>query len=160
MNELHAYFSAERQAGLIAVLLGAASLAAALYFWSARTPFKAAAWPLIVIGLIEAGLGGALIVRTPGQVATLDAAFASEPQVAAAGERQRMARVNRVFRVIMAGELVLIVLGACAVFFLRGRNDMWTAIGLAVLLEAAVLLAFDLFAEHRAHVYSNWLARV
>ena len=121
MNELHQYFSAERQAGLVAVLLGAASLAAAAYLWSARTPFKAAMWPLIVIGLIEAGVGGALVVRTPSQVRTLDAALASEPQAAAAGERQRMARVNRAFRVI---------------------------------------LAFDLFAEHRAHIYSNWLTRV
>ena len=160
MNELHAYFSGERQAGLVAVLLGVTSLAAAFYLWSARTPFKAAMWPLIVIGLIEAGLGGALIVRTPSQVRTLEAAFASEPQAAAAGERERMARVNLTFRVIMAGEVALIVLGAATVFFLRTSNNTWTAIALAVTLQAAVLLAFDVVAEHRAHLYSDWLSRV
>jgi hypothetical protein len=159
MNELHQYFTAERQAGMLAVALGAASLTGALYLWSTRGPFRAAAWPLIVIGLIELGLGGALVVRTPSQVRRLDAAFASAPQAAAAGERQRMARVNRAFRFIMAGELALIVLGASAVFVLRSRSDTWTAIGMAVMLQAAVLMAFDLFAEHRAHVYSNWLSR-
>ena len=160
MNELHQYFSAERQAGLLAVLLGVASLAGALYLWSARSPFKTAAWPLIVFGLIEVGLGGALVVRTPSQVQTLDAAFTSSPQETAAGERQRMTRVNQTFRIIIAGEIALIVLGASLAFFLRTRNEAWAAIGMALLIEAAVLLVFDVFAEHRAHAYSRWLASV
>ena len=158
MNELHFYFGAERQAGLVAVLLGAVSLAAAVYLWSARTPFRAAAWPLIVFGLIEAGVGGALVVRTPAQVRRLDAAFASSPQAAADAERQRMARVNRAFRAIMAGELVLITVGACLAFFLRTGNDTWSGIGMGLLLQASALLVFDIVAERRAHAYSQWLS--
>jgi hypothetical protein len=158
MNELHLYFSAERQAGVVAVLLGALSLAAALYLWSARSPFGAATWPLILIGAVELGLGGALIVRTPAQVRRLDAAFASSPQAAAGEESRRMARVNRAFRVIMAGELALITLGASLTFFLRMRNEMWSGIGMGLLLQASVLLVFDVIAERRAHAYSQWLS--
>lgn len=33
----------------------------------------------------------------------------------------------------------------------------WSAVGMGLLLQAAVMLVFDLFAEHRAHVYARWL---
>jgi hypothetical protein len=158
MNELHQYFSAERQAGLFALLLGVASIAAAIYLWSARSPFQAAAWPLVAFGLIEAGVGAALVMRTPSQVQALDAGFTTTAQATATAERQRMTRVNQTFRLIMAGEVALIMLGTGLAFFLRTRNTTWAAIGMALLLHAAVLLVFDIVAEHRAHAYSRWLA--
>ncbi len=58
----------------------------------------------------------------------------------------------------MAGELVLMALGACRAFFLRTRSDMWTATGMGLLLQASVLLVLDVAAERRAHAYSQWLS--
>ena len=156
--DLHQYFDAERQAGVLAVALGVASLAFAGYLWFGRSPFKAAMWPLIIVGLIELGVGIALVVRTAPQVQALDEGMRVDPRSTAAAEIQRMTRVNRSFRMIIGAEIVLLLAGVTLAVWLRTSNVTWSAIGMGVFLQAAVLLVFDLFAEHRAHEYTRWLA--
>jgi hypothetical protein len=158
--ELHQYFDAERQAGLLAAVLGLASLGLASYLWGVRSPFKAMAWPLVIVGLVELGIGIGLVMRTGPQVHKLEAGFRAAPQPSAATELQRMTRVNRSFRVIMAIELVLLVGGAFVAWFLRATKPTWSAVGMGLFLQASVMLVFDLFAEHRAQVYSRWLSSI
>ena len=151
--ELHQYFDAEKQAGLLAIGLGVASVCFASYLWFTRSPLRAAGWPLVIIGLLELGVGAGLVLRTDAQVDALDRGFGSVPAQTAAAESQRMAKVKGSFRVILAAEVVLLIGGAFLVFVFRRTHPIWAAIGAGLVLQAAVLLVFDLFAEHRAHRY-------
>jgi hypothetical protein len=157
-TELHQYFDAERHAGLLAAALGLASMGLASYLWFGRSPFKAMAWPLVVIGMIELGVGVGLVIRTNPQVQTLEAGLRASPQATAASELARMIRVNRSFRLILGGEVVLIITSLSLALMLRTQSLTWSAVGMGLLLQAAITLVFDLFAEHRAHVYTRWLS--
>jgi len=157
--ELYQYFDAERQAGLLAAALGVVSISAS-YLWFVRSPFKAMVWPLVIVGVLELGVGIGLVMRTSSQVQVLEAGFHTAPQSTAATELHRMARVNQSFRIIKGVEVFLLVTGLFLAFFLHTKSLTWPAVGMGLLLQAAVMLIFDIFAEHRAHVYARWLSAI
>jgi hypothetical protein len=69
-----------------------------------------------------------------------------------------MARVQRNFVVIEYVELLLIVVAAVAAVALKGRPAL-AGVALGFLIHASLLLAFDIFAEHRGADYVAALAR-
>lgn len=81
----------------------------------------------------------------------------ANPQATVESEIARMTKVNRSFKVIEAIEVVVILVGVLLALFFRSRNLALASVGMGLFLQAAVLLAFDLFAEHRAIVYTRWL---
>jgi hypothetical protein len=58
--------------------------------------------------------------------------------------------------VVKVAEVAFIVLGLLLAVLLP-HPSTWAAVGLGLLVEAAVLLAFDAFAHQRALVYTQWL---
>lgn len=161
MDALHTYFDGERQAGLCAALLGLISCAFATWLWSTTSTFRAMLVPLGLVGLIQLGVGVGLWVKTPGQVAALQSALGpSQPAAAAHTARSteivRMERVMKNFLVIKAVELVLIAVGVGLIFGMRQRG--WVVgVGMGLLVQGAVMLAFDVFAEARGEPYLAWL---
>ena len=156
--ELHQYFDGERYGAMMALGLGIASICLASYVWFGRSPFRAMAWPLVIVAVVELGVGVGLLARTGPQVETLEAGLRTAPQPTAAVELQRMTRVNQSFRVIKTIEVVAIAAGVFLIMLLPAENVAWRAVGLGLLLQATALLVFDVFAEHRAHLYTRWLS--
>jgi hypothetical protein len=154
--ELAEYFTAERQGGLVLVLLALVGFGFAGFLWLTRSAFMAMAWPLVVLGVFQLGVGLTVALRTPGQVAALGRGLDTAPAATATAEIQRMTTINRNFRIVKVVEAILIAAGLCLVIFLP-HSSAWAAVGLGVLVEAAVLLVFDAFAHHRALVYTQWL---
>jgi hypothetical protein len=155
--ELTAYFAAEKQGGLLLVALAAASLALAAYLFVTKSVFSVMAWPLIVFGGLELVIGVTVAGRAGSQVAELEAGLqATRRTQTITAEVERMARVNSTFVLVKRVEVALIVL---SVVFLLVRPAPATlgAVGLGILLQCAVLLAFDTFAHHRAMHYVEWL---
>jgi hypothetical protein len=154
--ELTAYFTAEKQGGLLLVALALASAALAAYLFATKNPFGAMAWPLLVLGGLELVIGATIAARTASQVADLEAGLQAARAQTITVEVERMARVNSTFVVIKRVEIALI---AVSLLFLIVRPAPATlgAIGLGILLQSAVLLAFDTFAHHRAVHYVEWL---
>jgi hypothetical protein len=70
-----------------------------------------------------------------------------------------MSGVNSSFRIIKAAEVTLIALGVLLVVLLP-HSSAWAAVGLGLLVQAAGLLVFDAFAQHRAANYTEWLAQL
>lgn len=155
---LQHYFDGEKQGALWCLGLGLVAMATTLWLWRSSGPFRAMAIPLALIGLVQLGIGVGLLARTDGQVATLRRQLAGSPGPARDQELGRMERVNRSFRVIELVEAVLIAGGVILALTLRGRTA--AAVGMGLLVQAAVMLVFDLFAEHRALVYTDWLRRL
>ncbi|HEX4984817.1 MAG TPA: hypothetical protein VFV71_01970 [Burkholderiales bacterium] len=154
--ELAEYFAAERQGGFVLVALALLSFGFAAFLWFARSAFLAMAWPLVILGAFQLVIGLAVALRTPGRVASLQQGLRVSPAATVSAETQRMGRVNRNFRIVKVVEVVVIVAGLLLVMLLA-HPGTWAAVGLGLLVEAAVLLVFDAFAHHRALVYTQWL---
>jgi hypothetical protein len=154
--ELTAYFAAEKQGGLLLVALAAASLALAAYLFVTKSVFSVMAWPLIVFGGLELVIGVTVAARAAAQVAELEAGLQATRTQTITAEVERMARVNGTFVIVKRVEVALIAL---SVVFLLVRPAPATlgAVGLGILLQCVVLLAFDTFAHHRALHYVEWL---
>lgn len=151
------YFEAEKQAAVIIGSLGVIAGIFAAYLWLSANSFKAMGWPLIIIGLAQIAIGVGLFIRTDPQVAKLHEGLRVNPQATTESEVARMTKVNRSFKVIEAIEVVVILVGVLLALFFRSRNLALASVGMGLFLQAAVLLVFDLFAEHRALVYTRWL---
>jgi lipoprotein signal peptidase len=95
--------------------------------------------------------------RTSNQVAALEQGLSTSPAATVSAESTRIAGVNRIFRIVKVVEVVLI-LGGLLLALLLPQPRTWAAVGLGLMLEAAVLLVFDVFAHHRALVYTPWLS--
>ena len=157
-SDLLVYFAAEKQGAVLLVGIGAASAVLAASLWFSGNPLRAMAWPLAVVGLAQIAFGVGLLLRTDPQVARLLEGLRSRPQATVALELARMQQVNRSFAVLEAVETVLLLAGLVLALALRTRHPTWSAVGMGLVLQAAVTLVFDLFADHRALVYTRWLA--
>ncbi|MFY9550879.1 MAG: hypothetical protein WAU32_06990 [Thermoanaerobaculia bacterium] len=159
-SELLLYFAAEKQGAILIAAIGVASGILAAYLWLAEGPFRAMAWPLAAIGLGQLALGVGLFLRTDPQIARLLEGLRSRPQATMQSELARMEKVNRSFKVIEAAEVAALATGLFLALALRQRHPAWAAVGMGLVVQAAVTLVFDLFAEHRALAYTRWLAEL
>jgi hypothetical protein len=156
---MHRYFDGELQEAFWWGGAGLVSLGAGTGFLIGGTPtLRAMSVPLLAFGLVEWVLAIGLWARTPGQVRTLDAQLASDPQAFFAAEHARMQRVNRGFVVYRLAELAIFFGGAT----LAGLG--WTmdasgalGVGLGLALEAAVFLFLDFFADRRGAAWEHAL---
>jgi hypothetical protein len=155
-TELATYFTAERQGGFFLVALALVSFGFASVLWANRSAFVAMAWPLVVLGSLQLVIGLVVALRTPAQVASLEQGLRTSSATTVAAEIQRMTKVTRNFRVVKVVEASVIVVGLLLVLCLPYPGT-WPSVGLGLLVEAAVLLAFDAFAHQRALVYTRWL---
>ncbi len=156
LGPLHRYFRAEKQAALVCAALGLVALSIAAGLRRAGDPFGNMALPVGMMALLQVTVGGALAWRTGPQVDRLLVGLERTPARAKADELARMARVHASFRLAESAELILIAAALVLAVWLRARPPLM-AMGLAILVQATVLLALDLFAERRAHRYARWL---
>ena len=154
--ELTAYFTAEKQGGLLLIALAAASLALAIYLFATKSLFSPMAWPVLVLGGIELVIGVTVAGRAASQIAEIEAGLQSRRTVTITAEVERMARVNGTFELIKKVEIALVAVGILFMI-VRPAPDTLGAMGLGILLQSAVLLVFDTFAHHRAIRYVEWL---
>jgi hypothetical protein len=150
------YFGGEKQAGALCLALGVLAAAFALWVWRGNVPFRMMAAPVGLIALLQLGIGVGLLARTDRQVATLRADLAADPPGARAAERARMERVNTNFKVVEWVEVGLVLAGLALLLGFRARPAL-AAVGMGLCVQAAVMLAFDVFAEERARAYTEFL---
>ncbi|MBT9560556.1 MAG: hypothetical protein IV100_31315 [Myxococcales bacterium] len=149
---LTTYFSAEKQAMLPIIGIGLLATVAAGWLLFSAGALRGMAVPLGLVGVLELGIGIAVYARTDGQVAALVDERARDSEAMVKVESTRMATVMNTFTVIKAVEVALIALGAGLAWSLS-RSDFWFAFGVGLVMQATVMLVFDLFAERRAGPY-------
>lgn len=153
------YFHAERRAGALFVLIGAAALALALWFALGEQPLRAARWPLAAIGLGQVLVGATVSLRTEGRIARLLGRLNSDAKAYRAMEAPRMKSVMRSFQVLRWTEIALAALGFALVTF-GDRWAPWAAgAGWGLLVQSIVTLALDTFAERRGADYLDAIRR-
>jgi hypothetical protein len=160
-RELHLYFEGEKAEGIPFVGAGLAAFAVGSVLFARRTPLaRGAAWPIVVVGVIQTAAGIVVYSRTDAQVARLDGLMASDPGALRKAERARMERVNLEFVLLKWTELALAAAGVgLTTYGIVKGNDTFKGVGVGLAAQSVVMLALDLFAAERAARYTDALDR-
>lgn len=155
LDTMHAYFRGERIEALYFIVpVGVAMLAfAAVTLRAERGGF---AWglavPLVLFGIVAIGTGAVVGLRTPAQVADLEAGYQSDPSAMLAKELPRMEKVNDNWPRLVATWAALVVIGLGLRFGFK--TDWAHGVGPALVLIGAMGFLIDGFAERRARPYT------
>ena len=145
-----AYFEAERFGALLFLLAGALAIALALML--RRGNLRGMALPLIAVALVQLGVGFTVWQRSTAQAAASMQQWHETPAAFQRVESARMRTVIADLQRYRSLELGLLALGMVMVVLLRNRA-FWFAFGLGLVLQAALLLTMDHFAQARARAY-------
>lgn len=153
------YFAEEVKESWIFIITGLLALNAGWWLWRSQSAFKHALWPLATVALIQMAVGGAIVWRTPSQTARLEAQLAADAPAFKAAETGRLLRVLDAFRFYKLAEIALILTAIGLALFLP-QNAVARGWALGLLLQASLMLAADLVAEHRVQAYLEAIARL
>jgi hypothetical protein len=158
MDVLTSYFHGEKTAGLVLAGIGLTAAVAAALMFPARWELRAMAITCAVWALLELAVGLGLYFKTGPQLDQLVAQLGSDPVALFAAELPRMVKVQRNFLVIELVWLTAIVCGAAIAVWRKGDPRV-SGVALAVVIHAAVFLAFDIIAERRGALYLDALQK-
>ena len=160
-TDIEKYFIAEKNAGLVFLIIGIVAILIAVgffFFW--KTNFaKGAAVPLLIIGLIEAAAGYAVYAKSDNQRIDNVYAFDMNSSKLRNEELPRMKTVNRNFIIYKWVEIVLIIAGIVLVILYRNNEQkiFLAGFGAALIFQTAVIFIADFSAAKRATVYTQQL---
>ena len=164
---IYKYFIAEKQESLLFLIVGiiAIILAVVCWFFIKSNPsfFKGAAIPLLAIGLMQTVVGYTVYNRSDKQKADIAYNIGMEPAAYVKQvEKPRMKTVMKNFIIYRWVEIAFIVTGFILIFLFRSNPDksFCYGFGLALAIQAVIMLGADYFAEQRGKVYIEQLGRV
>lgn len=152
INHMSSYFSAEKQESLIFMAVGLLAIGIGAWLWMNGHRLKSMAYPLVIIAVLQIVVGGSVYLRTDAQLSNLSAQLQANPVGLKAEETTRMQTVMKHFSIYKVVEMVLLMAGVGLIAFLQ-HNDMAAGIGVGLVLQAALTLTLDVFAEARGSGY-------
>ena len=167
LSFIYKYFIAEKQESLLFLIIGIVAVVLAVVFWffikSNPSFFKGAAIPLLAIGLIQMVVGDTVYSRTDKQKKEIAYNIGIEPvSFVKQTELPRMKTVIKSFVVYRWVEIAFIVTGLVLIFLFRLNPDksFWYGLGMALAIQAIIMLGADYFAEKRGKVYREELEKI
>jgi len=158
LDVLTTYFRGERAESLAFIVpLGLLSITfGAVLLWDERSAFHwGVAVPFLLLGTALLVTGGAVGLRTPGQMSALSGLYREDVGRFLAEELPRMQKVNGNWPVYLTTWVVFALVGIGLRFFVR--RDWAEGLGIALVFFGAVGLLIDGFAERRARPYTEAL---
>jgi hypothetical protein len=164
---IYKYFIAEKQESLLFLIVGvvAVLLAVVCWFFIKSNPsfFKGAAIPLLAIGLIQFIVGYTVYSRTDKQKADIAYNIGMEPaNYVKQTELPRLKTIMRSFVIYRWVEIAFIITGLALIFVFRLNADktFWYGFGVALVIQAVIMLGADYFAEKRGKIYTDQLEKI
>lgn len=154
MDFIKTYFSAEKNESLIFMAFGVLTIAFSMYTlirWGDNF-YKGFAIPVILIGLIQLVVGGTVYYRTDRQLNELTALYSKNRTAFIAAETPRMKDVMKNFSFYKKVEVAFVSTGVLLLLLLS-QKEFWLGIGVGMLLQGALMLTADIFAERRGSIY-------
>jgi hypothetical protein len=152
-----AYFNGEKQESLLFMAIGVAAIVAALllFFHFKHTWGKGAAWPLLLIGLMQLVVGYTVFARSDAQRKDIVYKMDMNPGALLSDEVPRMEKVMKNFVLYRYTEIGILLTGMVLFFLFKANPDkqFWLGIGAGLALQAALMLVADGFAERRGATY-------
>ena len=156
IHSMSSYFNAEKQESVIFITVGLLAIGFSAWLWMNGHRLKSMAYPLVVIALMQMVVGVSIYLRTDTQVAALSTQLQLEPAALKAQETRRMQTVMNNFSIYKWVEMLLLIVGLGLVAFLQ-RDNLAAGIGIGLVLQAALTLTLDVFAETRGTAYLSAL---
>ncbi len=156
------YFAGEKLGGYLLAGLGVAGLASgALLYRSSSRRARGASYALLPIGLVHLAAGIFVYVASDGRIDKFGEQIDRDAPAFVQEERKRMKGVSTQFTALKITEIVLIA-GGLTIAGVGWRTDRprLSGAGLALALEMALTLGFDIWASGRAHDYRDELAEL
>jgi hypothetical protein len=154
MDFIKAYFAAEKNESLIFILFGILTIGFSVYAllkWG-DSFYRGFAVPAILIGIIQIVVGSTVYFRTDKQINQLETLYQQDQAAFAKAETPRMDTVMKKFSLYKKIEVVFVVMGLLLIFFAPSKG-FWLGIGVGMLLQGALMLTADIFAERRGKEY-------
>ncbi|MDI9366013.1 MAG: hypothetical protein QM541_13735 [Flavobacterium sp.] len=166
-NDIERYFIAEKSDARIFIIIGIVSVVIgilALLIYKSQA-YKGAALPLIVIGLIQIIVGYATLKKCDVDRVRMVYAYDMNPSEIKSYELPRMNVVNKNFTTYRLLEIGLVIAGLMLVFYnsffalpkykQAQEYSFFYGLGIALAIEAVILLSTNFFAEKRAAKYTT-----
>lgn len=161
MDFIKTYFTAEKNESLIFMAFGVLTIGFSVYAllkWG-DTFYKGFAAPAILIGIIQVVVGGTVYFRTDKQMGDLETHYLRDQGNFGKTELARMDVVMKNFALYKKIEVAFVVIGLLLIFLLPAR-EFWLGVGVGMLLQGALMLTADVFAERRGMAYINQVRQV
>jgi sulfite exporter TauE/SafE len=160
LEQIDTYFNAERTESYVFIGFGLLALAFATYtLWRFNDAiFKGMAIPLILIGLVQLSVGATISLRTPSQVGELKTLYQQDYIAFKTKEIPRMQAVLKSFKLYKTIEIIFIVVSLLLIIGLS--HGFWLGIGLGMLVQGALMLPADIFAQARGQIYMQQVGQV
>ncbi len=158
MDFIKTYLSAEKSESLLFMMMGLMAIAFSAYAlikWSDAF-YKGLAIPFIAIGLIQVVVGSSVYFRTNKQLAALEQLYQRSQTEFKLQETPRMEVVMKNFSVYKKVEIAFVVIGLLLILF-ASTQPFWLGVGVGMLLQGAIMLSLDIFAEKRGAEYIGHL---
>jgi len=152
IKHMSGYFAAEKQESVVFMAVALLAIGLSIWLWMNGHRLKSMAYPLVVVALMQMVVGGSIHLRTDAQLSALSVQLQANPAALQAEETTRMQTVMRNFSIYKAVEMLLLIGGVGMIAFWQ-RHDMAAGIGIGLVLQAALTLTLDIFAEARGADY-------
>lgn len=158
------YFRGEKRESYLFISAGFVFLVLGYYgyFVSESAFHNGASIPFALIAIIQIIVGSNIAYRTDAQVRNLLDLFSKDFNAFETAEQSRMAGVMQNFTWIKRIELGLFLLGLVLLILAVGGkiSTIMLGVGVGLVIQCALMLVFDLFAELRAREYLREMDRV
>lgn len=160
MEFIKSYFAAEKSESLFFLILGFVAISFSIYGWVKWNEafYKGIAIPMILIACIQVVVGGTVYFRTDRQLGTLTELYQTNREEFRNQEIPRMDVVMKNFNIYKKIEIAFVLIGILLIVTMRIRA-FWLGVGVGMLMQGAVMLALDIFAEQRGEKYQMELNR-
>ncbi len=154
MDFIKTYFTAEKNESLIFILFGVLTIGFSVYAlvkWG-DSFYRGFAIPAILIGIIQIVVGSTVYFRTDQQIIQVETLYQQDQAAFKNTEGPRMNTVMKNFSIYKKVEVAFVVIGLLLILFAASR-EFWLGIGVGMLLQGALMLTADIFAERRGKEY-------
>jgi hypothetical protein len=144
--DAEAYFNAEKSESLLFLIIGllAIGVAVGLLLVYKSSFYKGFALPLMLIGIIQSVIGYTVYSKSDKQRTDIVYKMDMNPGAIGKAEVPRMEKVMKRFIIYRYAEIILLAAGAgLFVYFRKNEQQFWGGIGIALTLQAGLLLLAD-----------------
>jgi hypothetical protein len=161
MDFIKTYFTAEKSESLIFMAFGILTIGFSVYAllkWG-DSFYRGFAVPAILIGIIQIVVGGTVYFRTDKQIMQLETLYQQDKTAFAKAETPRMDMVMKNFSLYKKVEVAFVLIGLLLIFLSPSR-EFWLGVGVGMLLQGALMLTADIFAERRGKEYIEAIPKI
>ena len=161
MDLIKTYFTAEKNESLIFILFGVLTIGFSVYAlvkWG-DSFYRGFAIPAILIGIIQIVVGSTVYFRTDQQIIQIETLYRQDKAAFKSTEGPRMDTVMKNFSIYKVVEIAFVIIGLLLIF-VAASKEFWLGIGVGMLLQGALMLTADVFAERRRKEYIQAMDRV